>query len=647
MQGEASTRGPATGHLPALDGLRGVAIALIIAYHFALGWAHGGFLGVDAFLVLSGYFVTTMVLSKEEGGRRFDFAAFWTSRLRRLVPQLAVVTLAVAGWAYFLADRVRLSSIRLDALWAIVFGANWHFIANGQSYFDLYSAPSPFRHVWMLAVVVQFYVLWPPILVGCLRLTHRGRRAGAIVAAVGAAASFALLTLLHDAIDPSRAYYGTDTRAGELLIGALLAFALAGRKLRGRNGRAVIHTLGFVGMLTAAVLVGVAYDRDRWLYPAGFLAAALSVTAIMASVAHPGRSPVRAVLSLRPVVWVGEISYALYLWHWPVRVALTRSQIGVDGWELTAIRVAVTLAVAVPSYYLIERPIRRGRMISRRWMRTVAPAMLAATALIVVGATAGATTAPRFLTAPQGSVLHRTPPTTVAPSPSITSPVLTRWLLVGDSVAASLGDALQWEAARRGVTLSTATRPGCGLIGGITALPDGTEIPWGRKCDAQTRDYLSQSVSEANPQVVLWLSTWEAADRIVDGVFYAFGSEAADRKMLELLEEARATLTAGGARLVILTTPPPAAENELDLRDRDGERRTVHLNDLFREFGRAHPESVTVVDFDAVVCPPGPPCPARVDDVVPRPRDGNHFEGDGPLWVAPRLMDLATTSLGS
>lgn len=642
-----SRRGAGSRYQPALDGVRGLAIGLVIAYHFGAGWARGGFLGVDVFLTLSGYFVTRMLLSEWSRHRRLDLGAFWASRLRRLVPVLGLVTLAVAGWAYFGADPVRLTSIRLDALWAIVFGSNWHFIVGGQSYFDLYSAPSPFRHTWMLATIVQLYVVWPLVMIACLRLARGGRRAVGIVAIVGTVASAALLATLYNPVDPSRAYYGTDTRASQFLIGALLAVVLAGRSIQTTAGRRGLQTVGIGGAIGAVTLVAIASDRDGWLYRGGFLAMALATAAVIAALVLGDRALLQRALSLRPLVWVGAISYGLYLWHWPVKVILTSSRVGLEGWQLTLVWVAATIALAVPSYYLVERPIRRGARIRPRWMRVLAPTALAITALAVIGATAGAKTPPEFLTAPQGSVLHRAPPPTVAtsaPAPALRD-TPTRWLLVGDSTAASLGDALQAEARARGLSLTSETRPGCGVITGIATFSNGTEVPWGRKCNDQTPRYLQNAVQDASPEVVLWLSTWESGNRIVDGVFYAFGTPSSDAMLLTRFEETRAALTADGARLVILTTPPNAAENQLGVRDRSLERRVQHLNELLRTFGWMHRDSVTVVDFDRLICPSGPPCPAAIDGVVLRPRDGAHFEGDGPAWVAPRLLDLVVEAL--
>jgi SGNH domain (fused to AT3 domains) len=237
-----------------------------------------------------------------------------------------------------------------------------------------------------------------------------------------------------------------------------------------------------------------------------------------------------------------------------------------------------------------------------------------------------------------------TAPVTLPPVPPPNPP--SSILVVGDSVADSLGGALILQAASRGIALVSRVRPGCGLITGVPAYPTGSPIPWGPTCDNGTTQFLSDSMHLANPQVVLWLSTWETADRIVDGRFYPFGTPAADAVLLQKLDEARATLTSGGARLVMLTVAPHAVHSDTTSGDDSvDDAKYLHLDALFRLFAAQHPESVTVVDLAAIVCPTGPPCAEYVDGVRLRPHDGGHFAGDGPAWVAPRLLDAVMREL--
>ena len=275
---------------------------------------------------------------------------------------------------------------------------------------------------------------------------------------------------------------------------------------------------------------------------------------------------------------------------------------------------------------------------------TRAASLMAAVAL--VGALLGAPRGPnatglKWRSSPTPTTTAPAPPPPVAPPAPPPS-----MLLVGDSVADSLQGALAVEAASRGISFLGRVRPGCGLVTGVPAYPTGSPIPWGPTCDNGTSQFLSDSVHLANAQVVLWLSTWETADRIVDGTFYQFGTPAADAMLLQKFDEARATLTSGGARLVMLTVAPHAIPSDTTSTDDPADDATyLHLNALFRLFAAQHPDSVTVVDLAAIICPTGPPCPADVDGVRLRPHDGGHFAGDGPAWVAPRLLDAVMREL--
>lgn len=225
-------------------------------------------------------------------------------------------------------------------------------------------------------------------------------------------------------------------------------------------------------------------------------------------------------------------------------------------------------------------------------------------------------------------------------------PPLPNVLLVGDSVADTLQGALGAQAAAQGITFSARVRPGCGLITGIPAYPDGRLIPWGPTCTDGTVSYLNDAIQATHPQLVLWLSSWETSDRVIDGHFYAFGTPDADAAILGKFEETRRILTAGGAHLVMLTMAPRAAHSDTGPADNpDEDAHYLHLDELLRRFADQQPDSVSVVDLNPIVCPKGPPCPETVGGVRLRPNDGAHFAGDGPAWVAPRLLNAIVREL--
>ncbi len=631
------------GHKPALDGLRAVAVGGVMAFHFGANGFNGGFLGVDTFFVLSGYLITSLLLTEWGRTRTLDLIAFWARRAKRLLPALFLVLIAIGIWSNLEASPVRLGSIRADMLWTLFYGANWHFIRSGQSYFDLFSEASPLRHAWSLAIEEQFYLFWPLITFAAMRLGRGRPRVLAAVCVVGIAASCAVMVLAYDSSDPSRAYYGTDARASQLLVGALLAILLTRWSPSTSTQRRGVQALGLVGAAFTLWAFTSTTDTDTWLYHGGFLLFAVATAFMIVAIVQPTTSPVGRVLSIRPVRWVGMISYGLYLWHWPIQVAISEPRTGLSGWGLALVRLALTFGIATASYYVVERPIRRGAL--KGWVaRVAAPAAFVIVALISIVMTAGAEEPPEFLAAaPQTVIEHGPPPSVSQTTPRVGAPAVPatigRVLLLGDSVAASLAQDLQFAAALRGVELSSATRPGCGMIRGTPALADGSEVPWGRGCSDQTLGYLDSAIRDHTPNTVLWLSTWETADRIIDGTLYKFGNRATDDALLAKLEESREHITRYGARLMLITNPPRAEHSDTYVRDPAEDAKIERLNGLFRRFAAQHPDSVSVVDLDAIVCKGGPPCPEYVDGLRLRPRDGGHFEGDGPEWVAPRLLD--------
>src|SRR5581483_5275652 len=308
---QGTSQGTSIRYLPALDGLRALAVAGVICYHGSLAWAGGGFLGVDAFFVLSGYLITTLLLREWQSSStgtewsptgRIDLKAFWTRRARRLLPALLLVLGSVALYAVFVAAPSELRSIRGDGIASLFYVSNWRFIFSGQSYFAQSGAPSPLRHFWSLAIEEQFYLLWPLIVYGILRWRRGSVRSLALFAGVAAAGSAVLMYALYTpGLDPSRVYYGTDTRASSLLVGALLAMLMLRRpELTGRPARWAVHLAGLVAAAGLGYIWATATEHSDWLYRGGFVVAAVLVAVVIASVTQPRCGPLGRVLSLRP-----------------------------------------------------------------------------------------------------------------------------------------------------------------------------------------------------------------------------------------------------------------------------------------------------------------------------------------------------------
>ena len=357
-------------YLPGLDGLRAIAVAAVLLYHADVPWLRGGFLGVEVFFVISGYLITALLLSEWQQHKRLDLRTFWIRRARRLLPALYLLLLVVLGYAVIrLPDEV--ARLRGDALAAFGYVTNWYFIFRHQSYFEVIGRPSLFQHLWSLAIEEQFYVIWPPILMVLLRRWSQRQLLAILLAAAGASALL-MAILYRPGVDPSRVYYGTDTRAAGLLLGSALAVAWAPWRSLGRATRATIVRLDRAGVAALGLLIllfVLLEQRQAFLYRGGFALIALATATTIAGTVAPGARLLPLLLDSRPMRWLGERSYSLYLWHWPL-FAVTRPGIDtrLDGPVLLILRLAGALILADLSYRFFETPIRRGAL-GRLWVR--------------------------------------------------------------------------------------------------------------------------------------------------------------------------------------------------------------------------------------------------------------------------------------
>lgn len=379
-------------YLPGLDGLRALAVIAVLLYHAGLTWIPGGFLGVEVFFVISGYLITALLLAEWRRRGRVDLKAFWFRRARRLLPALYVLLVATLAFAVlFLPGEV--ARLRNEAFAALGYVTNWYLIFNHESYFEAAGRPSMFRHLWSLAVEEQFYLIWPALLAA--GMTFFRRRAVLAYVLGGALLSVILMAFLyHPGADPSRLYYGTDTRASGLLVGAALAFVWVPEmlkmgpmdvpedrrhglrkdrrrgNLRHRWGWAVPRLLDVAGLLSLGTLVVLFLwinEFQAFLYRGGLALVGLTTALTILIVVHPRARLGTKVLEWRPLRWIGLRSYSIYLWHWPVFM-VTRPQLDVpfDGVPLLALRLAATVLLADLSYRFVEVPIRRGAL-ERAW----------------------------------------------------------------------------------------------------------------------------------------------------------------------------------------------------------------------------------------------------------------------------------------
>jgi peptidoglycan/LPS O-acetylase OafA/YrhL len=359
-----------------LDGLRGLALAAVVVYHVAPFTFRGGFLGVEVFFVLSGFLLSSLLLGEVARTGRIQRRAYAARRLSRLGPALVCVLLGLV----IVAPRVAPDDVhRLggDIISSLAGLTNWHLIQDGNSYFAQSGRPPLVRHMWSIAVEVQFYLLCP-FIVGWLARRKHHHAMGLL--ALGIAASAVGMAFLYQSPDPSRAYYGTDTRVGALLAGVLLAFMLERIPSNGRAHRRGTSWSVHAGLLALgglAYLVAVADDRARWLYPLGFLATQATSMLVIAGGLRPGY--LGTMLERKPLMWLGKRSYGIYLWHWPA-VALMRPGIDVSWPPFVTGAISIIIAVALGglSYRFVERPFmtRKPAHSSRLvlWRRIMRPA---------------------------------------------------------------------------------------------------------------------------------------------------------------------------------------------------------------------------------------------------------------------------------
>jgi peptidoglycan/LPS O-acetylase OafA/YrhL len=350
---------------PALDGVRALAVTAVLLFHGGVGWLPGGFLGVDAFFVLSGYLITRLLLREWQATRRIDLTAFWARRARRLLPAFGLLVATVVVVSPLVTVPEDLRPIRGDALAALCYLANWRMILRGTDYFTQEGTPSPLRHTWSLSIEEQFYLLWPLVLLLVLVLAHRapvGRRLVALrcVCVLGALGSVAVGWLLSaSATDPNRLYFGTDTRAVALLTGCALAAFLTDRPAVSARHSRTLAAAALGGTLVVAWLWTHADGTGTALYRGPLLLSALAVAAVLAHAGLVPTSVTARLLAAPPLPALGRISYGVYLWHWPLFEWLDSAATGLTGPALLTARVAVTLLAATVSYWAIERPVLR------------------------------------------------------------------------------------------------------------------------------------------------------------------------------------------------------------------------------------------------------------------------------------------------
>jgi peptidoglycan/LPS O-acetylase OafA/YrhL len=345
-------------HITGLDGVRGLAALAVVLYHAGVSWLPAGFLGVDVFFVVSGFLITALLVSERERSSETDLAQFWLRRARRLLPVLVLVLIVTTVYAAIMLQGT-LGQHLHDVLMAAVYFTNWDLILRGVSYFEMFERPSQLRHLWSLAVEEQFYIVWPVLFALVMRFLNL-RWLWCIIVAFAVISVLWMIVLFTPGADPSRVYFGSDPRAFTILIG--VAVGLIWKPWRfswGTSFGVMMDVIALLGLAMIVVIMAIGRHWSEWMYPWGLLAISMGAIVLVAFVGRPG-SMVGRALEIAPLRWLGQRSYSIYLWHWPVMLALQ--------WEFNFIPNTITIVVAALlatfilselSYRLVEAPMRR------------------------------------------------------------------------------------------------------------------------------------------------------------------------------------------------------------------------------------------------------------------------------------------------
>jgi peptidoglycan/LPS O-acetylase OafA/YrhL len=656
-------------YLPGLDGVRAFAVIAVMMFHGGLSFMNGGFMGVDVFFVLSGFLITSLLVGEWRESLTIRLGAFWARRARRLLPALLLMLLFVAFFASVIVPKGTYGALRLDALSTLLYVSNWHFILVNSNYFNETAAASPLIHTWSLAVEEQFYLVWPLVVLGVLHFTRNLRALFWVCVAAAVGSALWMFHLYGAAASVNRVYLGTDTRSQCLFIGCALAVGLVlmtqqshaeGRLRQGelwrpasQTGRTVCGVAGIAGAVAAIVIWVSTNENDAFPYKGGFFLIGLATAAVIISTVGAPRSVVPRVLSLPAIRYVGQISYGLYIWHWPLFLWIDHARTGLSGFPLFMVRVLITFGVSVVSFHLVERPIRRGTFV-RQWRAWVAvPAGVAVVIAALAAATTGTSVASTTLPGPVGTTTSGGQSTTTSVPAGGTAPRV-RVLLFGDSVALTLGYGLYDPKVEQkyNFTLSDFGILGCGVVDGpevdilgardaVASACNGSPLVPGEPEIEQPWPFQWMgALNEVHPNVaVLLAGRWEVVDREYRGQWTNILHPQFAAYVKAQLEEASTLVTSTGAHMVFLTAPCTDEGEQPDGSPwpEDDPARLAVYNRLVREVAAAHPQTDSVVDLYAAACPKGA-FTTSLDGVAIRRSDGVHFTDVGGEALAPALM---------
>ena len=628
---------------PALDGIRALAVGLVVVFHFGLAGMHGGFLGVDIFFGLSGFLITTLLVREHVATGAIRFLAFWTRRFRRLLPGLLVMVTVSVVVSWLLLPPSYFPFLGRDALSAIFYFANWHLIGIRASYFNSSIAPTIVTHTWSLSIEEQFYWAWPLLVAVVMRF----RRSWLLIVSLGGAVASALvMNLFYGDRTNARIYFGTDTHVQGLLLGAaaaVIAWQLE-QRVSAWSSRATYawFALGAVSLVGVLGTVRFVDGHSPFMFQGGFFVFGLLVAGLIMSLRFAPRSPLARAFGWSPMAYVGRISYSIYLWHYPVYSLVTHFRTGVDGYALFALRLLLTALLALASYYLVELPIRR-RHFSLTW-RGLSPAV--AVVSVVALATWGVGTLAVRL--PTYSPNNQAPPAPIVNS-----------LTIGDSGIMTFAWATMSQRIAAGVEDFSDGEYGCGLIGGTYPLFKGSPSVQNPLCQIHRdgtwplRATWQKDIAARKPDVVIVAAgRWESHNQRIFRLIHSIEDASFRRTIVTSLDLIRQSSAAVGSNMILVTTPC-AHSGETPWGNfyvADSAARIDAYNKLIRDYATTY--HLAVYDLGGKACPTGK-FTYFVDGFMLRAPDGYHYSnGAGPVlgdefWNFVRRQGLASTAFAA
>jgi peptidoglycan/LPS O-acetylase OafA/YrhL len=584
-----------------LDGLRALAVTAVVLYHFAPTVLPAGFLGVDVFFVVSGYLISRLLVGEIGRAARVSLRNFWSRRARRLLPAVGTMTVAVCIAAAISFDGVEIHDLRAQALGTLFYVANWVIIAGKGNYFASVGRPSPFLHMWTLAVEEQFYVVVPIIFFFARDAIVRRPARTAAVAFTGAVVSTIWMArLVSPGDDPTRAYLGTGSHSMGLLLGVALGVlasaAPSWEALRERLGSdrvsyVVANVAGMAAFVAIVLTMILASFTTYGLYRGGFLAFSAACGVLIVVVVLCPNAPLTKLLSASWLVEIGLRSYSLYLWHWPVRVFVTESS-GLSGLPLFVVRLGLSVALAEVSYRCIEQPLRRGAIVSRTGSRaaiTYYALCVLVTFILVAGVAAPGALPPKDLSAVPSNVKRAGD---------------VRVDIFGDSTAFVFGYGGALHGAELHLTVGGNAELGCGLVR-TTHISGRLRIPTPTRCadwEARWRGWLAR---EPHAVRVVMTGAWDIFDQKTDEGVVKFGTQAWTDLVTKSMRDGLRVLTSDGRPVYLFEVPCYGkGDPAIPMPERADPARIAAMNNIYAQMQREIP-AVHVVHWRDLVCPDG------------------------------------------